>query len=68
MGKEEKRERGGEDCSKVRENADGKSFQKTYCINILLLQVPMKPVHRDLDSARSCSEDYSPLTSRKNHP
>lgn len=28
MGKGEKRERGEEDCSTVRENVDGKSFQK----------------------------------------
>ena len=28
MGKGEKKERGGEDCSTVRENVDGKSFQK----------------------------------------
>lgn len=41
MGKEEKRERGEEDCSKVRENADGKSFKK----NLLYQYSPFASPH-----------------------
>lgn len=45
----------------------GSLFKKTYRNNILLLKVPMKPVHRDLDSARSCCKDCPPLKCRKKH-
>lgn len=67
MGKGEKRERGEEDCSTVK-MLMGSLFKKIYCINILLLKVPMKLVHRDLDSARSCCRLFSTPLQEKSTP